>query len=186
MIPEVTATVNDILESAVATPSVKRFVMTSSSTAATNPKPGVKFTIEDTTWNQEAIDAAWAPPPYNAGRRWDVYGASKTQAEQELWKFIREHKSISLVANTVLPNGNFGPFLSSEHQASGGSTATWISNLYKDGLTYQKDIPPRKLATWPLPYLLSRFTDLLFMILANHMQSILLMYVTMLVFTSLL
>ncbi|KAI4162407.1 MAG: hypothetical protein LQ342_003973 [Letrouitia transgressa] len=143
VIPEVMATVRDILESAAATPSVKRFVMTSSSTAATNPKPGVKFTIKDTTWNQEAIDAAWAPPPYNAERRWDVYGASKTQAEQELWKFTREHKDIGFVANTVLPNGNFGPFLSPEHQAGGGSTATWVSNLYKDGLTYQKDIPPQ-------------------------------------------
>ena len=144
MIPEVTATVNHILESAAAASSVKRFVMTSSSTAATDPKPGVKFTIKDTTWNQEAIDAAWAPPPYTAERRWDVYGASKTQAEQELWKFIREHKDLGFVANTVLPNANFGPFLSPEHQAGGGSTATWVSDLYKDGLTYQKDIVPRK------------------------------------------
>ena len=138
-----TATVDQILESATRTPSVKRFVMTSSSTAATNPKPGVKFTIKETTWNQEATDAAWAPPPYTAERRWDVYGASKTQAEQELWKFVHDHKDIGFTANTVLPNANFGPFLNPEHQAGGGSTTTWISDLYKDGLTYQKDIVPR-------------------------------------------
>ena len=134
-----------ILESAAATPSVKRFVMTSSSTSAVTPKPGVKFTIEDTTWNQEAIDAAWAPPPYTPERRWDVYAASKTKAEQELWKFMREHEGVGFIANTVLPNANFGPFLSPEHQDGGGSTATWISDIYEDGLTYQKDIAPRKL-----------------------------------------
>ena len=138
---------NYILESAAATPSIKRVVMTSSSTAATNPKPGVKFTIHADTWNQEAIDAAWAPPPYTADRRWDVYGASKTQAEQELWKFVKEHPDVGFVANTVLPNGNFGLFLSPEHQGGGSSTATWVTDLYKDGLTYQKDIVPREFPT---------------------------------------
>ena len=144
MLPAVTATVNHILESAAANPGVKRFIMTSSSTAATNPKPGVEFTITETTWNQEVVDAAWAPPPYTAQRQWDVYGASKTLAEQELWKFMQAHDDVGFVANTVLPNANFGPFLSPEHQASGGSTPTWVSNLYKDGLTYQRSIPPRK------------------------------------------
>lgn len=138
--PGVTAAVNYILDSAAATPSVKRFIMTSSSMAATNPKPGVKFTITDKTWNYEVIEAARAPPPYDARRWWDIYGASKTLAEQELWKFLQDHKDVNFVANTILPNTNFGPFLSPENQAS-GNTASWVSELYKNGLSDLKKIP---------------------------------------------
>ena len=138
------AAVSHILESAAATPNVKRFVMTSSSTAATNPKPGVKFTITDKTWNYEVIEAAQAPPANTAQRRWDIYGASKTLAEQELWKFVEDHKDISFVANTILPHANFGPFLSPKNQADGGSTAGWVSDLYKNGRSNLKDTPARK------------------------------------------
>ena len=144
MQPAATAAVNYILESAAANPSVKRFVLTSSSTAATNPKPGVKFTITDKTWNQEVIEAAQAPPPYTAQRRWDIYGASKTLAEQTLWKFLQDHKDVNFVANAILPNANFGSFLSPENQADGGSTSSWVVGLYKSGLTVLKDVPPRK------------------------------------------
>jgi len=45
VIPEVIAGIKSILNSAKKEPSVKRFVYTSSSTAATNPKPNKKFTL---------------------------------------------------------------------------------------------------------------------------------------------
>ncbi|KAF4981760.1 hypothetical protein FZEAL_2482 [Fusarium zealandicum] len=99
------------LKAAYAEPSVKRFVFTSSSAAAVwsiLDQPGIVVTEE--TFNEEAVKKAWADPPYEMDRAGAVYAASKTQAEQEVWKFHRENrtKRPDLVVNTVLPNFNFG------------------------------------------------------------------------------
>lgn len=60
---------------------------------------------------------------------------------------MHEHQDVGFVANTVLPNVNFGPFLSPEDQAGGGSTATWVADLYKQELlTYKRDSVPREYA----------------------------------------
>ena len=58
-----------ILKSAANEHSVKRFVFTSSSTAATDPIPNKEFTIGTDTWNDATIEAAWAPPPYKDDRK---------------------------------------------------------------------------------------------------------------------
>lgn len=115
------AALDSILTSAAAVPTIKRFVYTSSSTAATMPKPNVRFTVTDRTWNDEAVEKAWAPPPYTNAREWDVYGASKTQAEKECWKFVREKKP-GFVLNTVLPNYTTGEDL---FGGDGSSTGRW-------------------------------------------------------------
>ena len=46
--------------------------------------------MDQDSWNEEAVKRAWAPPPYTPDRAGAVYAASKTQAEQELWKFVKE------------------------------------------------------------------------------------------------
>lgn len=89
----------EIVKEAAKVSSVKRFVYTSSSTAATNPAPGVEKTVKVDTFNEETVKQAWAPPPYEADRAFAVYGASKTQAEQALWKFMEEEKP-GFVLNT--------------------------------------------------------------------------------------
>ena len=119
--------------------SVKRFVFTSSSTAITAPKPNVEFTISTDDWNDEEVEAAWKPPPYEKERAWAVYGASKTQAEQEMWKFAKEQKP-GFVLNTVLPNTNFGEILSDKQPASTGG---WPKKLYYGDIDAVKDIPPQ-------------------------------------------
>lgn len=91
------------LKSAYAESSVKRFVFTSSSSCAAlsfTGQPGVVVT--EKTWNEKAIKKAWADPPYTPDRGGFVYAASKTQAEQEVWKFHREnqHKRPDLALNT--------------------------------------------------------------------------------------
>ncbi|KAG8525925.1 uncharacterized protein KY384_000687 [Bacidia gigantensis] len=142
VIPGVVQGIRDVLESALSEPSVKRFVFTSSSTAATNPKPDVSFSIPGDMWNAETVEQAWAPPPYTPDRKWDVYGASKTQAEQELWKFVNDHKKdIGFVANAILPNAMFGRIIDPTNQPA--STAGWITGLYSNGFTYQQDIAPQ-------------------------------------------
>jgi nucleoside-diphosphate-sugar epimerase len=103
------------LESAAKEPSVKRVVLTSSSTAAASPQPNVEFSMDEDTWNEAAVKAAWMPPPYEGlQRRLDVYSASKTQGEQAAWKWMKEHNP-HFVLNTILPNANIGNVLSPEH-----------------------------------------------------------------------
>lgn len=144
VIPSVIAGITHTLEAADTEPKVKRFVFTSSSTAATNPIPNKKFDITEKSWNNECVERAWAPAPYEDSRKWDVYGASKTQAEQALWKFAEEKKP-HFEINAVLPNANFGTILSPENQDA--STAGWIVGAYKSGIEAFKDIPPRKCIT---------------------------------------
>lgn len=55
VIPEVLDGINGILKSAASEPSVKRFVYTSSSTAATAPKPNKHFDITTELWNEDDI-----------------------------------------------------------------------------------------------------------------------------------
>lgn len=143
-IPVVEEGTLNALRAAAKEPSVKRVVLTSSSTAAASPQPNKKFVIDSNTWNDEAVKAAWAPPPYEGlQRRLDVYSASKTQGEKAAWKFLREEKP-SFVLNTVLPNANMGLVLSTEHQGY-PSTAGWIRALWNgfDGHEDLKFNPPQ-------------------------------------------
>ena len=139
VIPGVVAGAVNAAASAAKQTSVRRFVYTSSSTAITAPKPNVEFTISTDDWNDEDVEKAWRPPPYEQERAWAVYGASKTQAEQEIWKFVKEHKP-GFVLNTVLPNMNFGESLSDKQYAS---TGEWPKKLYNGELDALKDVPPQ-------------------------------------------
>ncbi|RDW91717.1 aldehyde reductase II [Coleophoma crateriformis] len=129
-IPVVVNGTLNALEAAAKAPSVKRVVLTSSSTAAASPQPNKAFLIDSNTWNEMAVEAAWAPPPYEGDqRRLDVYSASKTQGEQ---------------AGGILPNANMGKILSIEHQGY-PSTAGWIKALW-NGFEGQEDLkfnPPQ-------------------------------------------
>lgn len=139
VIPGVVKGAINAAASAAKQTSVKRFVYTSSSTAITMPKLNVEFTISTNDWNDEALEAAWKPPPYEKERAWAVYSASKTQAEQEIWKFAKEHKP-GFVLNTVLPDTNFGEILSDKQPASTGAL---VKKLYNGELDAVKDVPPQ-------------------------------------------
>ncbi|TGO58120.1 hypothetical protein BCON_0058g00020 [Botryotinia convoluta] len=138
VIPECLAGVNGLLKSAAAEPSVKRFVITSSSMAATSPKPNKEFYIDENTWNDEDVEAAHAPPPYEPSRIWSVYGASKVESERAVWDFVKEKKP-GFVANAVLPDTNMGLVL----DASQGSTGGLIRLLYLGDNSRIKDLPPQ-------------------------------------------
>lgn len=103
VIPDAIAFVVNALKASYGEPSVKRFVFTSSSAATVSSAldtPGIVVT-ED-TWNEDAVKKAWAEPPYGMDRAGAVYAASKTQAEQEVWKFHKENRENrpDLVVNT--------------------------------------------------------------------------------------
>ncbi|KAL8938464.1 MAG: hypothetical protein Q9216_003877 [Gyalolechia sp. 2 TL-2023] len=129
VIPGVIAGAMNAVSAAAKQPSVKRFVYTSSSAAISAAKPNVEFTISTRNWNDEDIAKAWAPPPYNQDRSMAVYGASKAQAEQEAWKFVREQKP-AFVLNAVLPNFNLGVILSDKQFASTGGA---VRDIFQNG-----------------------------------------------------
>lgn len=82
------------LKSASKEPGIKRFVLTSSSCAATLPKPGEKFTVHKDSWNDEAVKLAKEKDPDG----FTVYAASKTEAERQVWDWVKENKP-SFVVN---------------------------------------------------------------------------------------
>ena len=138
MIPTVIAGSVSAAVAASKNPSVKRVIYTSSAMAITNPKPNVEFEVSVNDWNEEAVQAAWAPPPYEPDRTWSVYGASKTQGEQKLWEFYKE-KAPAFTLNTIAPDANFGDSLSDEQPLL---TGEWVKQIYKGNLDAVKDLPP--------------------------------------------
>ena len=139
VIPTVVAGARNAAASAAKEPGIVRFVYTSSSTAITAPKPNKKFTISTKDWNDDQVEEAWRPPPYEPERSWAVYGASKTQAEKAVWDFVKEHKP-AYALNAVLPNANFGPLLNDKVSAS---TGEWVRAAYRGEMDKVKSIPPQ-------------------------------------------
>ncbi|KAI9164183.1 Aldehyde reductase 2 [Paramyrothecium foliicola] len=124
--PVISGAVN-ALKAAYAESSVKRFVFTSSTGAVvTSTRGAAAIKITEETWNEDAVKQAWAEPPFTPERAGAVYCASKTQAEQEIWKYHKEHhvERPDLVVNTVLPNVNFGKSVDPVRQGF-ASSAGW-------------------------------------------------------------
>ncbi|UNI19297.1 hypothetical protein JDV02_005490 [Purpureocillium takamizusanense] len=138
--PTVAGAVN-LARAASRTPSVRRFVQTSSCASAANPGPitttattgpdngGREYpTITKETWNDAAVAQAWAPPPYEPARGFAVYAACKTEAERALWRWYRETRP-ALVLNAVLPSMNMGKSLDVTHQGH-PSTSGLVAALF--------------------------------------------------------
>ena len=123
------ASIRNLLEAANSEgTSVKRFVLTSSNQAALDRPYGKEFMVHGGMWNDQAVEKAWRPPPYEQERAWDVYSALKTQTEQEMWKFGRE-KSPGFVLNSVLPTYTIGAIL---HAKLSGSTAKIVLDFFRN------------------------------------------------------
>lgn len=72
-----------------------------------------------------------------------IYGASKTQTEQEMWKWVRENKP-GFAFNAVLPNCNFGKVLRPDKQGY-PSTPEWLKMAFeaRDIEFLAKVVPPQ-------------------------------------------
>lgn len=99
VIPGAIAGALTALKVAYSEPSVKRFVFTSSSSAATGNRDTL---VNEESWSEGDVRAAWADPPYTMERAGAVYAASKVQSEQAVWKYHQErrHEKPELVVNT--------------------------------------------------------------------------------------
>lgn len=130
-IPATIKSTLNVLEAAARSESVKRLVLTSSSSTVYTPSASSKKakTISSNDWNIEVVAKALAPPPYEPERWADVYGASKTLSERALWKAWRESDT-ALVVNTVAPDTMLGPCIDPKHKSS---TAQILFNAWESG-----------------------------------------------------
>uniref|UniRef100_UPI003D264B92 ketoreductase n=1 Tax=Sporidiobolus salmonicolor TaxID=5005 RepID=UPI003D264B92 len=125
--PAIGGTLN-ALRAAAATPSVKRFVLTSSMMAAIVPKPNVPgIYLDEKSWNLESIDKAVTLPESHKEKGLWVYAASKTMAEMLAWHFMDENKP-HFTLNTVLPAYTIGTIFDPETQS--GSTSGIVMKLF--------------------------------------------------------
>jgi len=79
----------NIINAAARVSTVKRFVYLSSTVAAITVRLNERITVGIDQFNEFAKRVAWEPPPYD-GRGPHVYGASKAETEEALWKFVRD------------------------------------------------------------------------------------------------
>lgn len=82
--------------------------------------------MDKNSWNDLAIQLAWAPPPYD-GRGPLSYSAAKTEAEKGLWKFVDEEKP-NFAVNSILPYVFVGPLMHEKHNPSTASMIFAIDN----------------------------------------------------------
>lgn len=128
----ITGCVNGItalLQEAQSTPSITRFVYTSSSNAATRPLTDLAVNVDSSSWNEGILEEAWAPPPYGPDRAYAVYAASKVACERAAWDFMRVQKP-GFTFNTVLPNYTSGIILQPLDIPGAGSTARWVRDVF--------------------------------------------------------
>jgi len=119
VIPPIVSAATSILRAAASEASVRRFVFTSSIVAATMLVPGNTTHVTQDSWNEAALDIAWAPPPYGPERAIPVYMASKVAAEREVWRFVRDERP-GFVVNVVSPQVIWGERLNGECAAPSG------------------------------------------------------------------
>ncbi|TDZ20576.1 Aldehyde reductase 2 [Colletotrichum orbiculare MAFF 240422] len=135
VVPPAVQLIEKTLRSAYNEPSVKRFVLTSSSTTTIPWGPqGIAAgrDIRSDSWSEDALEIALAPPPYTIARAGPVYAASKIKQEQTMWKFFEENKEgrPDIVINSVLPAMTFGRSLDPVNQGH-ASSSELIEKLWK-------------------------------------------------------
>lgn len=131
VVPVLVKHLEGLLESMTKESSIKRFVYTSSSTAATLPVPGRPGHLDKTTYNDEAVKMAWEPP-HVPEKGYPVYGASKTEAERAIWKWVHEKKP-GFVVNSILPDTNFGKVLGGRMGPTGRVVVELVEKSYLPG-----------------------------------------------------
>lgn len=91
------------LKACAKTPSCKRFVFTSSSVAVTFPRPDVEFSVDESTYNEEALEVLKSGSNEGGLR---IYAAMKTVSEQAVAKWVEENKpsfAVNYVVSFMFP-----------------------------------------------------------------------------------
>jgi nucleoside-diphosphate-sugar epimerase len=77
------------LKACAKAPLIKRFVFTSSSIASTFAKPNVELSLDENSYNEEALEIV-KKEPTKPGMY--IYAALKTATEKAMWKWMAENK----------------------------------------------------------------------------------------------
>lgn len=128
-----------LLEAAGKEPSVKSVVYTSSQAALIMMKPGQAYHMTPQSWNEESKVAHTLPITMDFRRGALNYMCAKTEAEQNSFKWVKEHNP-HFTFNTVVPNMNFGT-LTRPDKTSFGSSAG-LMKLIWDGNPMPADLFP--------------------------------------------
>ncbi|RAK84428.1 NAD(P)-binding protein [Aspergillus costaricaensis CBS 115574] len=134
LIKGVVSTNRSLLISAAREDTIKRFVYTSSSEAATfssfsEYQAGPSMSISADTWNEEAVRRSQTNA-VSPKRGFDMYAASKTLGEQEIWKWAAENRP-GFVINTVLPSVCFGASIDAKSQGHASSSG-WPAAIFRN------------------------------------------------------
>lgn len=153
------------LAAAAATPTMKRFVQTSSSAAImrTEVPPGTPYELPIDHFNQYAVDLAYRPLSSGAAAAEDplhplwVYSASKVLQERAVWAWRDDDRRkelarrgpggegegrLSLGISTVLPDYVVGEVLSIAHQGY-PSSAGLIKAIWDGDIAQAQMMPPQ-------------------------------------------
>ncbi|PLB54020.1 cinnamoyl-CoA reductase [Aspergillus steynii IBT 23096] len=139
VIPWVKRAIGSLLELSAEAKTVKRFVLTSSNSAAHMPTPDVYVRIDENTWNETSAKAMLdeSTPPEKKG--YHVYATAKTEAERSAWEWVKNNRP-EFEFNSVLPDGNYGRIL---HPEIFGSTMGWLRNVLKGDDGIMRRFPPQ-------------------------------------------
>ncbi|KAI8312030.1 Aldehyde reductase 2 [Colletotrichum sp. SAR11_59] len=126
VIPFVVKATENALSAAAKHDSIKRVVLTSSAFAASTPEANeTGVVVDENTYNERAIKAAWDPNTPAHRMPFMVYAASKAEGEKAAWKWLEEHKP-GYVFNTILPNFTSGEIM---HPQMSGSTMKMAADV---------------------------------------------------------
>jgi nucleoside-diphosphate-sugar epimerase len=125
--PSITG-IRSIMNAAMREPSVKRVAFTGSAISSSPLTPGIdNGMLGRDSWNDAALEAAWAPPPYGPSHAMANYAASKVAAEKEVWKFVEENE-LPFTVNVVSPAGLIGEPLNKTHIEG---QANWVVHVFR-------------------------------------------------------
>ncbi|KAL4880191.1 NAD(P)-binding protein [Aspergillus karnatakaensis] len=113
------------LNAACKFPTIKRFVLNSSSKAVESTVFNHPHKLTKETFNRVEIDKARNEPTVLTPERvGTAYSAGRAASELAFWDWVEEHKGrVGFVANAVVPDANFGRVLDAEHTGTGPATS---------------------------------------------------------------
>ncbi|KAL5335356.1 NAD(P)-binding protein [Aspergillus crustosus] len=126
------------LNSAAKFPTIKRFVLSSSSKAVESTVFDVPHKLTKDTFNTVEIEKVRnEPTELTPGRIGTAYSAGRALSELALWDWVKEHKdNAPFVVNAVVPDANFGRILDAEHVATGAATSV---GMFQRALRGERD-----------------------------------------------
>lgn len=137
VVPQTVAGVNSILTATAKEPSVREIAFTSSIAVATMLIAAQDASmliaaknawVDRNTWNEMAVQAFLAPPPYEPSRVMFTYAASKVAAEKALWQFVEEkkpHYNVSAICPFAITGEPF-------HLKHVEAFVNWVTKIFKE------------------------------------------------------